>query len=321
MITSTKNPRIIEARKLAERKHRRQQNRFFVEGLQLLGLAVEMMATPAGRARIKPLELFYSEELFTGPTAPRLLQQLTQAGAAAIPVAAHVLDSLSEREVSQGLAATFALSDLEWPLERISESANRRMGESANRRISEDAPPPLHPSTPPPQPSNLAEGMQSATLQPSLLLLLDQLQDPGNLGTLIRTADAVGAAGAILLEPCVDPFDPKTVRGTMGSLFTLPFARVKNMAETATKLKAWGYRLVGADGQRGEPPWQSEVLAGPVALALGNEARGLSQKVRPHLDDYVRLPLRGHAESLNVSVAGGTLMYEWLRVNVQTLEG
>jgi TrmH family RNA methyltransferase len=295
MITSTKNPHIIEARKLAERKHRRQQNRFLVEGLQLLGLAVEMMGTPAGRAKIKPRELFYSEELFTGPTAPRLLKQLTQAGAEAIAVAPQVLDSLSERDVSQGLAVTFSLSDLEWSLDE--------MGEEAKRRNSEDSPPAL------PSSSALA-----------LLLVLDQLQDPGNLGTLIRTADAVGAAGAILLEPCVDPFDPKTVRGTMGSLFTLPFARVKDIAETATKLKIWGYRLVGADGQQGDFPWQSQVLAGPVALTLGNEARGLSQEVRPHLDDYVRLPLRGHAESLNVSVAGGTLMYEWLRVNVQTLE-
>lgn len=299
MITSTKNPRIIEARKLAERKYRRQQNRFLVEGLQLLSLAVEMMAAPESRSRVKPLELFYSEELFTGPTAPRLLKQLTQAGAEAIPVAAHVLDSLSEREVSQGLAATFSLSDLEWSLDEMGEAASQRKSEAAKQRVSEDSPP---------------------AFQPSLLLLLDQLQDPGNLGTLIRTADAVGAAGAILLEPCVDPFDPKTVRGTMGSLFTLPFTRVKNMAETATKLKAWGYRLVGADGQQGDFPWQSEVLAGPVALALGNEARGLSLEVRPHLDDYIRLPLRGHAESLNVSVAGGTLMYEWLRVNVQKLE-
>lgn len=305
MITSTKNPRIIEARKLGERKHRRQQNRFLVEGLQLLSLAVEMMAAPEGRAKIKPLELFYSEELFTGPTAPRLLKQLTQAGAEAIPVTPQVLDSLSERDVSQGLAATFSLSDLEWSLDEM-----ERIGEWVNRRMREDL------STLPIFHSSSALASDSA----SLLLILDKLQDPGNLGTLIRSADAVGAAGVILLEPCVDPFDPKTVRGTMGSLFTLPFARVKNMAETATKLKGWGYRLVGADGQQGDLPWQSEVLAGPVALALGNEARGLSQEVRPHLDDYVRLPLRGHAESLNVSVAGGTLMYEWLRVNVQTLE-
>lgn len=285
MITSTKNPRIIEARKLAERKYRKQQNRFLVEGLQLLGLAVEVMTTPAGRSRVKPLELFYSEDLFTGETAPRLLAQLTQAGAEAVPVAPHVLDTLSERDVSQGLAATFALSNLEYSLNELVQPAV-------------SSPFPLLASSP-----------------PHLLLILDKLQDPGNLGTLIRTADAVGVRGVILLEPCVDPFDPKTVRGTMGSLFTIPFARSKDAAQTLARLAEQGFRLVGADGRQGDLPWQGEVLAGSVALVLGNEARGLSPELRPHLHGYVRLPLRGHAESLNVSVAGGTLMYEWLRVN------
>jgi TrmH family RNA methyltransferase len=282
MITSTQNPRIVEARKLSERKYRQRQNRFLVEGLQLLSLAVEMMATSPGRARIKPLELFYSEPLFTGETAPRLLHQLIQAGTEAIPVAPHVLDTLSERDVSQGLAATFTLNKLEWSLEELSQTF------SSSPLASDSA---------------------------SLLLILDKLQDPGNLGTLIRTADAVGAQAVILLEPCVDPFDPKTVRGTMGSLFTIPFVRTKDAPEILSRLAEKGFRLVGADGRQGEPPWQSDLLAGPVALILGNEARGLSPEIRPHLHDYVRLPLRGRAESLNVSVAGGTLMYEWLRVN------
>jgi TrmH family RNA methyltransferase len=281
MITSTKNPRIVEARKLADRKHRRQQNRFLVEGLQLLSLAVEVMDTPQSQTRVKPLELFYSEELFTGETAPRLLHQLTQAGAEAIPIAPHVLDTLSERDVSQGLAATFALSEMEGSLNEL-------------------------------LPNLSSSALASAS---ALLLVLDKLQDPGNLGTLIRTADAVGVQAVILLEPCVDPFDPKTVRGTMGSLFTVPFARTKNAGEVLSCLAEKGYRLVGADGRQGAPPWQSDVLTGPVALVLGNEARGLSPELRPYLQDYVRLPLRGHAESLNVSVAGGALMYEWLRVN------
>jgi RNA methyltransferase, TrmH family len=284
MITSTQNPRIVEARKLSERKYRQRQNRFLVEGLQLLSLAVEIMATSPGRAKIKPLELFYSESLFTGETAPRLLHQLTQAGAEAIPVTPHVLDTLSERDVSQGLAATFTLNKLEWSLEELSQTVS---------------------------PSALASDSAS------LILILDKLQDPGNLGTLIRTADAVGAQAVILLEPCVDPFDPKTVRGTMGSLFTIPFARTKDAPETLSRLAKKGFRLVGADGQQGEPPWQSDILAGPVALLLGNEARGLSPELRSYLHDYVRLPLHGRAESLNVSVAGGALMYEWLRVNGQ----
>ena len=237
------------------------------------------MATVEPRPKIIPLEVLYSEALFTGETAPRLLAHLTQAGAKPLPVGPNVLDSLSERDVSQGLLATFALQEVEWSLEELASL--------------------IKPQSP----------------DPNLLLILDQLQDPGNLGTLLRTADAVGVKAVILLEPCVDPFDPKTVRGTMGSIFSVPFARTANFAALVSWLTNLGYRLVGADGRRGEPPWENDPLRGSVALALGNEARGLSPVCHHHLTDYVSLPLRGQAESLNVAVAGGALMYEWLRIN------
>jgi TrmH family RNA methyltransferase len=285
LITSTKNQRIVEARKLTQRKHRLRQNRFLVEGLQLLGLALEAAAHRPNK--IIPLEVFYSEELFTGETAPKLLTQLSNAGATPLPVAPHILDTLSDRDTAQGLLATFALHPLEHPLSDLPRLLTHQSS----------IPPSLHPSR--------------------LILILDQLQDPGNLGTLIRTADAAGVTAVILREPCVDPFDPKTVRGTMGSIFTMPFLRTGDVPGLFEILSALGYRAVGADGRLGQPPWQSEVLSGPVALVLGNEARGLSQEIQPFLTDYVSLPLRGQAESLNVASAGGVLLYEWLRINEQ----
>ncbi|MCG3210189.1 MAG: 23S rRNA (guanosine-2'-O-)-methyltransferase RlmB [Anaerolineae bacterium] len=276
MITSTKNPRIIDVRKLDHRKHRQRQDRFLVEGLQLLALAMEMQAKAPGK--IVPRDIFYCADLFTGDTAPRLLAQLTAAGGAPVPVAEHVLNAISDRDTSQGLAVTFQLSKVEWPIEAL--LAAIKPGQS-----------------------------------PKLVLVLDKLQDPGNLGTLIRTADAAGVTAIILLEPCVDAFDPKTVRGTMGSIFTVPFARVQHPAELLPRLAGLGYRLVGADAPRGQTVWNSTALAGSVGLVLGNEARGLDPELQPHIAGYVSLPLLGHAESLNVSVAGGVLMYEWLRVN------
>lgn len=261
MITSAKNPRIVDTRKLAQRKHRQRLGRFLVEGLQVIGMALE------GGAR--PLEAFYCEEQFRGPGAPALLERLAQAGAETIAVSAHVMAGLAGRDAPQGLVATFAL--FETPLDALDLRA---------------AP------TPP------------------LVLILDRLQDPGNLGTLIRTADAVGARAVVLLEPCVDPFDPKTVRGTMGSLFTVPLVRVQEPAALFAGLGP--LTVVGADSARGEAPWQGDLLSGPTALILGNEARGLSPDVRPFVARWVRLPLLGHAESLNVAVAGGVLMYFWL---------
>lgn len=290
MITSTKNPRIVAVRKLSQRKHRQKQNRFLVEGLQLLGMAVEAGATRP--THIKPLEIFYSESLFTSDTAPRLLAQLTEAGAEAVPIAPNIMDALSQRDASQGLIATFALQNLDYTSEDLQ----------------------LLITNPQSQIPNLKSQI------PPLLLILDQLQDPGNLGTLIRTADAVGVQAIILLEPCVDPFDPKTVRGTMGSIFTVPFLREKNPAGILPRLSDWGYHLAGADARLGKTAWESDVLTGPTALVLGNEARGLSPELHPYLTDYVSLPIFGHAESLNVSIAGGVLMYEWLRLNSRQTE-
>ncbi|MBN1484177.1 MAG: RNA methyltransferase [Chloroflexia bacterium] len=149
---------------------------------------------------------------------------------------------------------------------------------------------------------------------PALIPVLDRLQDPGNLGTLIRTADAVGAAAVALIEPCTDPFDPQAVRASMGSLFNVPLLRTDDVGTLFRKLRERGLRPVGADVQQGAA-WGQGLWEGAVALVLGNEAQGLSPDVREHLEDWVRLPLRGQAESLNVAVAGGVLMYAWLRTN------
>ena len=148
-----------------------------------------------------------------------------------------------------------------------------------------------------------------------LVVVLDRLQDPGNLGTLIRTADAVGAAAIILIEPCVDPYDPKTVRGSMGSLFNLPVISAQDVAGLFAWLQARSLRPVGADPHLGET-WGTGLWRGGVALVLGNEARGLSDDVAAQITAWARLPIVGRAESLNVAVAGGVLMYAWLRENL-----
>lgn len=270
MITSVKNQKIIDLRKLDQRKQRKAQACFAVEGLQLLGMALD-----GGHA---PLDIFFCEERFAGQTAPALLQRLIAAGGQPNPVSAAVMDSLSERDAPQGLIATFPLFEAS-----VEQLTTRPTG-------------------------------------PALLVVIDRLQDPGNLGTLIRTADAVAAAGVILIEPCVDPFEPKTVRGSMGSLFTLPIAKTDDPAALFARLAHSGYKVTGADGYKGRLPWEAagEELLGAVALVLGNEARGLSADLRPRLTHWVRLPLLGQAESLNVAVAGGVLMYQWVQKNIPT---
>jgi TrmH family RNA methyltransferase len=148
-----------------------------------------------------------------------------------------------------------------------------------------------------------------------LVIVLDRLQNPGNVGALIRTADAVGAAAIILIEPCADIFDPKTIRGSMGSLFNVPLVRAGSVSQVFAWLHAQGLRPVGADVRQGEF-WGPSLWRGGTALILGNEARGLSTDIRDHVRHWVRLPILGKADSLNVTVAGGVLMYLWLRANL-----
>jgi len=106
IVTSTSNPRIVEARKLTQKKHRLRQNRFAAAGLQILGMALEGIASTHMAERIRPLDVFFCGELFTTDTAPTILAGLTTAGATATPVSQRVLETLSDRELSQGLVAT-----------------------------------------------------------------------------------------------------------------------------------------------------------------------------------------------------------------------
>lgn len=145
----------------------------------------------------------------------------------------------------------------------------------------------------------------------ALILVLDRLQNPGNLGTLVRTADAVGAAAVILREPGADFYDAAAVRSSMGSLFNVPLVRASVDRELFAWLQPSNCIIVGADPYRGEW-WNAGVWPGRLALVLGNEGSGLSEDVRAHIQRWVRLPMVGRAESLNVAVTGGVLMYAWM---------
>lgn len=143
-----------------------------------------------------------------------------------------------------------------------------------------------------------------------LVIVLDRLQDSGNLGAIIRTADAVGAAAVVLIQPCVDPYDPKSVRGSMGSLFHLPVVDAESAAVAIDWLRARGLHLVGTR-PRGGTLLARGALRGGTALVFGNESRGSSTDFDIDGIEWVSLPMRGRAESLNVAVAAGVLMFAW----------
>lgn len=138
------------------------------------------------------------------------------------------------------------------------------------------------------------------------LLVFDGVQDPGNLGTLLRTAEAMGVRGAVTLEGTVDPWNPKAVRASAGSIFRVPVVEARR-AEVAARLRESGRSVWAADAA-GTPFRRGEALPDRVALVLGNEGAGVSEALLGAADRRVAVELAGDVESLNVAVAAAVLM-------------
>ncbi|MCR4962619.1 MAG: 23S rRNA (guanosine(2251)-2'-O)-methyltransferase RlmB [Firmicutes bacterium] len=159
---------------------------------------------------------------------------------------------------------------------------------------------------------DLADILAKAAEDPQpLLLLLDDIEDPHNLGAILRTALAAGATGAIVPKRNAAPLNDTVMRTSAGAVNYLPVARVSNLTQTIEELKKQGFWIIGGDMQ-GQCLWQVD-MSGPIALVMGSEGKGLSPLVRKHCDFIASIPMQGQVGSLNVSVAAGILLYEAAR--------
>ena len=151
-------------------------------------------------------------------------------------------------------------------------------------------------------------GIQTLLPRGNLILLLDGLQDPGNVGTLIRTAESAGFHEVLLTAGCADPFSPKTLRSTMGSIFRVHVRKIDDGSDTLSGLHAAGYQVVGGH-LHGDSFFAYHPADDRICLVIGSEGSGISPRVERLLTHRLRLPMAGQAESLNAAVAGGILMY------------
>ncbi|MHB1417951.1 MAG: 23S rRNA (guanosine(2251)-2'-O)-methyltransferase RlmB [Chloroflexota bacterium] len=145
--------------------------------------------------------------------------------------------------------------------------------------------------------------------EPPLVLVLDSLQDPQNLGSLLRTAEAVGAHGVIVPKHRAAGITGVVVKASAGAIEHLRTAQVTNLPRTLEYLKEKGLWVVGLD-MSGKRAYDDEDLRMPIALVVGSEGRGLGHLVREKCDLLIRLPMRGHVDSLNAAVAGSIALYE-----------
>lgn len=140
------------------------------------------------------------------------------------------------------------------------------------------------------------------------IIVLDRLQDPGNLGTIVRTGEGADIAGIVMSNDCADIYNPKVIRSTMGSIFRVPFAIVDNLPEAVECLKK--NRIVTYAAHLKGELYNSGNLAKGCAFLIGNEARGLSDEVSAKADKLIKIPMAGKVESLNAAIATAILMYE-----------
>lgn len=141
------------------------------------------------------------------------------------------------------------------------------------------------------------------------LLLLDGVQDPGNVGTIMRTLDAAGFDGAIMTRGCADPYSPKVLRATMGSIFRVQIARCEDALGAMEQLHTSGYETV-ATALGGEPFYERTALPSRICVLIGNEGAGLSREAISAAKRSYSLPMRGGAESLNAGIAAAVVMYD-----------
>lgn len=143
-------------------------------------------------------------------------------------------------------------------------------------------------------------------------VVLENLQDPGNLGTIIRTGEGAGIRGVIMSQDTVDIYNPKTIRATMGSVYRVPFIYVETLSNSICYLKEKAVRTYAAH-LKGTKQYYEFSYTGGTAFLIGNEGNGLKKETADLADEYLRIPMEGQVESLNAAIAATILMYEAYR--------
>jgi TrmH family RNA methyltransferase len=160
---------------------------------------------------------------------------------------------------------------------------------------------------------SLDDVLEKERLQVGPIMVLAGLQDPGNLGTILRSAEAFGSAGIILGEGTVSPLNAKAVRASAGSIFRLPVvAAAAGLEDVVTRLRSKSVRLIATSSHKGTPVDQAD-LTGPIAVFIGSEGSGLARGLVTQMDEVVAIPHTPQVESLNAGVAGSIILYEAAR--------
>ncbi len=278
MITSLNNGRIKHAIQLKEKSRTRNEEGLFVaEGLKMFEEA------PLSKIR----EIYCREDVWqkmeeSYRKAPldklsgiyKKIMTCEKQGIVVETVSEEVFRKLSDTQTPQGLF--FLMEKMTYDLTALLKKAGERKEQKGKR---------------------------------PLFLILEDIQDPGNLGTMIRTGEGAGVDGILMSKGTADIYNPKTIRSTMGSLYRVPFLYTGNLKQTIEQLQKAEIRIYAAH-LKGTKSYREPDYAGGAAFLIGNEGNGLKEETAALADEYIRIPMLGKLESLNAAVAAALLMYE-----------
>ena len=257
LISSAANPLVKRMRLLGDRRHRRREGAFVVEGIQPVWQAVEAGADVE--------VLVVAPDLLDSSPATAMVAAREAAGVRVARLTGELFARVSARDGPSGLAAI----------------VRARIPGLASLPVPADA----------------------------VFVALYEVGNPGNLGTIIRTADAAGGTGVVLIGAAADPFDPVAVKASMGALFAVPVARASDPAEFFAWAAGAAVTVITTSAKARTSFWEAGYPR-PLALLLGAEGAGLPDDVLAAGDLRVRIPMTGTAESLNLAVAAGLLLYQ-----------
>ena len=285
-ISSLQNPRIKQLVKLRDRRPRDEAGVFLVEGYREIRRALEK--------GMKLQEIYFAPEWFLGENEPALIAQARTAGALAFELTKDAFAKVAYRERPDGLLAVApqwrrSLTDLDQLIGPLDVA-----GAVERQPISESA-----------KPAAIIGG------KTPFLLVVEAIEKPGNLGTILRSADAAGCDAVIVCDPVTDIFNPNVVRASTGVLFSVPL-----IVEESPKVLAWlkerKIRTI-ATTPGAEKLYTDIDLRGPLAVVMGSEQYGLSEFWLTHCDEPARIPMAGQADSLNVAMATIITLFEAVR--------
>lgn len=259
VITSKDNDNIKKIKKLKEKKYRKQEGKYIIEGSKLIEEAIKENA--------KIEQIIVCEDCITEATNSNLLYEIAKYDC--IYVSEKVFKTLTDVSTPQGMLAVIKKKD----------------------------------------------NKKEVNYNEDMIVILDGVQDPGNMGTILRTIDSAGLSQVIVTKEVVDAYSPKVVRSTMGAIFRVNIIETEDKLKMIKEIKKHKFNVAATSLEASKSIYDVEF--NKIAIVIGNEANGVSQEVLDLADTKMIIPMPGRTESLNASVATGILIYEYVRNHVK----